>query len=237
MKKLIFLLSLVSLTMSAQSTREQLNLQKMELDSLKQIIAQLTTDTDQDGVSDYLDKCSETPLGARIEGSGCALDTDLDGIIDLYDDCVTVPGLEELKGCPEVVICDPFPESNPPNNIEFEFLESSISDYNKRVIENVINIILKYGQGMTFLLSGHSSDYKSEKKNVSLGQERVQAVYDYMKEKAPGIEKQLEIKSVGSSDLLYPECAKPKNCKKLGDDWKNRANNRVSIKVLASEIQ
>jgi OmpA-OmpF porin, OOP family len=58
-------------------------------------------DSDKDGVPDYLDKCPGTPLGEKVDANGCPLDTDKDGVLDNVDDCPDVPGLVELKGCPD----------------------------------------------------------------------------------------------------------------------------------------
>lgn len=57
-------------------------------------------DQDNDGVCDDWDRQLNTPVGARVDGSGVALDIDLDGIIDLHDKCVTVAGTIENQGCP-----------------------------------------------------------------------------------------------------------------------------------------
>jgi OmpA-OmpF porin, OOP family len=58
-------------------------------------------DSDKDGVPDYLDKCPGTPLGEKVDANGCPLDSDKDGVLDSMDDCPDVPGLPELKGCPD----------------------------------------------------------------------------------------------------------------------------------------
>jgi OOP family OmpA-OmpF porin len=47
-------------------------------------------DADNDGVCDDWDRELNTPIGARVDGSGKALDMDFDGVIDLKDKCVTV---------------------------------------------------------------------------------------------------------------------------------------------------
>lgn len=59
------------------------------------------TDTDGDGVADYLDRCPDTPLGVRVDEFGCPLDSDGDGVPDYLDRCPTVPGLEKFDGCPD----------------------------------------------------------------------------------------------------------------------------------------
>ncbi len=48
-------------------------------------IRKLSTDTDNDGVSDIFDKEPNTPAGAVVDGSGRAIDTDGDGVPDYKD--------------------------------------------------------------------------------------------------------------------------------------------------------
>ena len=58
-------------------------------------------DQDRDGVSDRLDYCSDTPIGAKVDKNGCPLDSDGDGIYDGLDKCPdTPPGVKvDINGC------------------------------------------------------------------------------------------------------------------------------------------
>lgn len=60
-----------------------------------------TRDTDGDGVRDRLDPCPVTPLGVRVDASGCRIDTDGDGVFDEDDRCAaTPPGVRiDMQGC------------------------------------------------------------------------------------------------------------------------------------------
>ena len=51
-------------------------------------------DQDRDGVRNGLDRCPNTPLGARVDAHGCPLDGDGDGVFDGLDKCPDTP-----KGC------------------------------------------------------------------------------------------------------------------------------------------
>ncbi|MBT4337570.1 MAG: OmpA family protein [Bacteroidetes bacterium] len=51
----------------------------------KRKISLLSSDIDNDGVSDYFDKDLETPEGVKVDVNGKALDTDGDGIADYLD--------------------------------------------------------------------------------------------------------------------------------------------------------
>lgn len=59
-------------------------------------------DSDFDGVRDDLDRCPDTPLGARVDASGCPLDGDRDGVFDGLDACPdTKTGcVVDSTGCP-----------------------------------------------------------------------------------------------------------------------------------------
>ncbi len=58
-------------------------------------------DADKDGVSDYKDKCNDTPAGVAVDNTGCPLDADGDGVADYQDECPAVSGPKELFGCPD----------------------------------------------------------------------------------------------------------------------------------------
>lgn len=55
-------------------------------------------DADNDGISDEVDRCPDTPGMARF--SGCP-DTDNDGVPDYVDRCPTVAGSAGTSGCPD----------------------------------------------------------------------------------------------------------------------------------------
>lgn len=59
-------------------------------------------DTDHDGVPDRSDRCPGTPIGARVDLSGCPIDSDHDGVPDGIDQCDRTPAgaRVDAKGCP-----------------------------------------------------------------------------------------------------------------------------------------
>jgi outer membrane protein OmpA-like peptidoglycan-associated protein len=54
-------------------------------------IRKLSTDTDNDGVSDIFDKEPATPAGTKVDGSGVSMDVDNDGVPDAKDEDVFTP--------------------------------------------------------------------------------------------------------------------------------------------------
>jgi len=58
-------------------------------------------DADMDGISDYNDKCANTPTGISVDKKGCPLDKDKDGVADYIDACPDVAGTTALSGCPD----------------------------------------------------------------------------------------------------------------------------------------
>ena len=60
------------------------------------------SDEDNDGVPNKFDKCAATPIGARVDASGCPMDNDSDGVFDGIDRCEGTPkgALVDATGCP-----------------------------------------------------------------------------------------------------------------------------------------
>jgi len=48
-------------------------------------------DSDNDGVPDYVDKCPDTKINAKVDRNGCPIDTDGDGVPDDKDQCPNTP--------------------------------------------------------------------------------------------------------------------------------------------------
>ena len=59
-------------------------------------------DVDFDKVRDWLDKCPATPIGAKVDASGCPIDSDRDSVYDGLDHCEGTPfGCKvDRNGCP-----------------------------------------------------------------------------------------------------------------------------------------
>ena len=59
-------------------------------------------DQDLDGVRNWLDKCPNTPIGAKVDATGCPIDSDGDGVYDGIDKCPNTPKGAKIdkSGCP-----------------------------------------------------------------------------------------------------------------------------------------
>jgi outer membrane protein OmpA-like peptidoglycan-associated protein len=59
-------------------------------------------DQDLDGVSNWDDKCANTPIGAKVEANGCPIDSDRDSVFDGLDKCEGTPSgcKVDKTGCP-----------------------------------------------------------------------------------------------------------------------------------------
>lgn len=87
---------------SATSSKKELNI--------------VALDSDNDGIIDKIDLCENTPAGAKVDASGCALqtiivlDSDKDGVPDDKDECPGTKLTENMrvseKGCPIITLLD-----------------------------------------------------------------------------------------------------------------------------------
>jgi outer membrane protein OmpA-like peptidoglycan-associated protein len=59
-------------------------------------------DQDRDGVPNNRDRCTDTPPGAQVDGSGCPQDNDADGVANGLDRCpnTAVGATVDASGCP-----------------------------------------------------------------------------------------------------------------------------------------
>lgn len=188
-------------------------------------------DADNDGVCDDWDRELNTPIGARVDGSGKALDMDFDGVIDLKDKCVTVPGLVENNGCPYIdentlVIVD---ENTKKffEGIVFDLDKATLTPKSIEKLNIAADILKKSNKNARYLVIAATDTRASESYNLELSNRRAQSVIKYLISK--GVDAKMLIgEGRGEKDLKYPECEPATKC----PEWKNEANRRVYFELI-----
>ncbi len=133
-----------------------------------------SNDSDGDGVPDDMDKCPDTPQGAKVDADGCPLDTDGDGVPDYMDKCPqTPPGatVDEV-GCMKQLIL---------NNIEFVVDSSQLTMDAKTSLDQVAEAIKVRPDIKSMSVIGHTDNTGSDAYNQRLSEKRASAVADYLR--------------------------------------------------------
>jgi OOP family OmpA-OmpF porin len=135
-------------------------------------------DTDGDGVPDYLDKCPDTPKGAKVDSVGCPLDTDGDGVYDYLDQCPDTPkGVKvDAVGCP-IEKC-----VSVTLDILFDTNKSDIKSSYHDEIGKVAELLGKL-KDSTATIEGHTDNVGSDAYNLKLSDRRANSVKKYLEEK------------------------------------------------------
>jgi OOP family OmpA-OmpF porin len=155
--------------------RQEVEALKSRVAKNEQDIIDLKKDSDGDGVADHLDKCPNSPAGAKVDGSGCELDTDGDGIPDWKDKCPTEKGTAALNGCPEMTT----PTMAGVNNIQFEYNSSVLRTSSYSTLDGVSST-LRGDNSKNLQLDGHASAEGTDAYNVQLSLDRANAVKTYL---------------------------------------------------------
>jgi OOP family OmpA-OmpF porin len=92
----------VSYKVNTSPTEEEFKFQPEIFGGLSFGFGGTPRDDDKDLVPNKLDRCPDTPLGARVDQNGCPLDGDGDGVPDGLDQCDNTPkgATVDAKGCP-----------------------------------------------------------------------------------------------------------------------------------------
>ena len=160
-------------------------------------------DSDNDGVTDDLDKCPGTPAGAKVDATGCELDSDNDGVADSKDRCPdTKPGMKvDDAGCDldsdgdgvtdDKDLCPDTPAGTKVNatgcaeevgfvikGINFATGSAKLTPESTAILDRVAEKLLA-NPGIKITVDGHTDSTGSKAGNTRLSKARAQAVVDY----------------------------------------------------------
>lgn len=135
-------------------------------------------DTDGDGINDEEDKCVAVKGLARYQG--CPIpDTDGDGVNDEEDKCVSRPGPASNMGCPEIAKTVIDKINVAAKNIFFATGSAKLLAKSNKSLDEVANL-LKSDESLMITIDGHTDITGTREKNVTLSQNRANAVKAYL---------------------------------------------------------
>ena len=135
-------------------------------------------DTDGDGVPDKDDKCPD--VAGPAENGGCPWpDTDGDGVLDKDDQCVNEAGPASNNGCPEPNDDDQKRLNQYAKTILFDTGKATIKFQSAEVLNQIINVLKKFPKSR-FRIEGYTDSTGKKAKNITLSQNRADAVKIYL---------------------------------------------------------
>ena len=135
-------------------------------------------DTDGDGVPDKDDKCPD--VAGPAENGGCPWpDTDGDGVLDKDDLCPNEAGPASNNGCPEPNDDDQKRLNQYAKTILFDTGKATIKFQSAEVLNQIINVLKKFPKSR-FRIEGYTDSVGKKQKNITLSQNRADAVKIYL---------------------------------------------------------
>jgi outer membrane protein OmpA-like peptidoglycan-associated protein len=188
-------------------------------------------DSDGDGIADKADKCPSVAGLAKYKG--CPIpDTDKDGVNDEEDKCPTIQGTKENNGCPHTETRQVEPEVKPvisekaaeqisfnAKQIQFKFRQAELTEDSYKVLDEIAKILLNSDQKIS--VEGHSSLEGNPRSNLSLSQQRADAVKKYLISKGISADR-ISSTGFGSTQPLIKGTSEKANVQ----------NRRVEIKLI-----
>lgn len=125
--------------------------------------ARFKTDSDGDGVSDFFDKCPNTPAGTQVDGAGCELK-----ITNTTVNPVRVVVTEEDRRVVAEAI----------KNLEFDFGKATIRSTSYASLNRVADLLKS--KDFSLKLAGHTDNVGSNAANLKLSKDRAESVKSYL---------------------------------------------------------
>ena len=125
--------------------------------------ARFKTDSDGDGVSDFFDKCPNTPAGTQVDGAGCELK-----VTNTTINPVRVVITEEDRRVVAEAI----------KNLEFDFGKATIRSTSYASLNRVADLLKS--KDFSLKLAGHTDDVGSAAANLKLSKDRAESVKSYL---------------------------------------------------------
>ena len=213
-----------------------------------------TQDSDNDGVIDSQDQCSNTPAGTSVDAMGCNIDSDGDGVLNSMDECPdTAPGtavgakgcsllldtdqdgvLDDADKCADTPMtdkvdatgCSIFMEVEVESSLRVLFGNNSsvINNPNDSQFQDFADFMNRFPQTDT-VIEGHSSAPGDASYNQMISEKRAAAVRQLLIEKY-GIDGK-RLRSVGYGETQLLDTANTREA--------NKVNRRIAAKVSVSK--
>lgn len=157
-----------ALSASLAAAEERYNQRLAEINALRSDLSKMKMDSDGDGVSDYFDKCPNTPVGVKVDGAGCTLPAmpAKDTVVKVYNNTYVIT--EEDKRIVSEAI----------RNLEFDFAKSTIRARSFPYLNRVAEMLVK--KGFSLKLGGHTDNIGSDQANMRLSKDRAESVKNYL---------------------------------------------------------
>lgn len=180
-------------------------------------------DLDGDGVSDDRDQCPNTPAGVAVDANGCPLDSDGDGVPDYQDQCPNTPARAKVdeNGC-QVVLTSDLRETL---YIEFELGRAEVRATSMDEVNKIANMMYEYPSAR-LLIEGHSDSSGARAFNLSLSEQRADAVKRILVQRHEIDESRIETVGYGPDKPIANN-----------DTAEGRAQNRRVEIVLRAQLQ
>ncbi|MDP1727298.1 MAG: OmpA family protein [Bacteroidota bacterium] len=133
-------------------------------------------DSDSDGIQDMNDMCPN--LKGLPATNGCP-DTDNDGVHDGIDKCPTLAGIATNAGCPEIKKETRQLFQKALQGIQFETGKAVIKPVSFPILNAVYNV-MNENPTYKLLIGGHTDNVGSDEVNLTLSQNRADAVAKYL---------------------------------------------------------